>query len=494
MMTIKNILNILAFSTILALLFFSSCRKDETISTDPSLKLSFSTDSVMFDTVFTTMGSVTKRLMVYNPNNHALIIKRVSLAGGSNSPYSVNIDGSSGTDIRDVEIGGNDSLYIFVRVTVDPVNDNLPLVVKDSILFETNGNVQDVDLISWGQDAHFILADTHTPGLPPYSIIAKEGEAIHWTNDKPYVIVGYGVVDSTGSLTIDAGCRIHFYNSAGLWIYKNGSIHVNGTLEEPVIFQGVRLEQEYQNVPAQWDRIWINESDINSEFTYAIIKNAIIGIQAETLDAGQGNSLIINNTQILNMQGWGIFTRFYNIEANNLLIANTGSSLLNLTTGGNYSFKNSTFANFWGHDVRKDPLLHLSDYFIYSNGSEQVIYTGDLENAYFGDCILYGNLENEILLDKYPESNSIFEYQFENNLMKVTDTQNENFLNCVFNDDPLFIDYSVNDYHLDSLSPIRNLGIPMGNPFDLDGIERSDTPDIGAYQWVPTELDSSPFR
>ena len=493
-MTTKTTINIITLTALAVILFFSSCRKDETISTDPSLKLSFSTDSVMFDTVFTTMGSVTKRLMVYNPNDNAVLISRVRLAGGSNSPYTVNIDGASGTDVRDVEIAGKDSLYVFVRVTVDPVNDNLPLVVKDSILFETNGNVQDVDLVSWGQDAHFIIADVHKPGLPPYTIIAAEGEDIHWQNDKPYVIVGYAVVDSTGSLTIDAGCRIHFYNNAGLWIYKNGSIHVNGTLEDPVTFQGVRLEQEYQDVPAQWDRIWINESDVNSEFNYAIIKNAIIGIQAETLDAGQGNSLILNNTQILNMQGWGIFTRYYNIDANNLLIANTGSSLLNLTTGGNYSFKNSTFANYWGHDVRKDPLLHLSNYFIYYNGEEEVTFLGDLENAYFGDCILYGNLDNEILIDKYPESTTEFNYEFNNNLLKSTDTQNEFFRNCTFNKDPLFLDYSVNDYHIDSLSPVRNLGIPMGNSFDLDGVQRSETPDLGVFEWVPTELDSSPFR
>ncbi|NOR86700.1 MAG: hypothetical protein GQ527_03735, partial [Bacteroidales bacterium] len=360
----KRLINIIFAGTIIIFMVFTSCRKDETISADPSLKLSFSTDSVMFDTVFTTMGSVTKRLMVYNPNENSVMISSVKLAGGSNSPYSVNIDGSSGTDVRNIEIGGNDSLYVFVRVTVDPINDNLPLVIKDSVIFETNGNFQDVDLLAWGQDAHFIVADEHINGLPPFSYIAKEGEAVHWTNDKPYVIVGYGVVDSAGSLTVDAGCRIHFYNSAGLWIYRYGSIQVNGTLEEPVTFQGVRLEQEYQDVPAQWDRIWINESDVNSEFNYAVIKNATIGIQAETLKSGLGNTLFLNNTQILNMQGWGIFSRFYNIDANNLLVANSGSSLLNLTTGGNYQFRNSTFANFWSYSVRKDPLSQISDYYM----------------------------------------------------------------------------------------------------------------------------------
>lgn len=471
----------------------SSCRKDESISNDPSLQLNFSNDSVIFDTVFTTMGSVTKRLMVYNNNDNAVKISSVRLAGGSNSPYRVNIDGSSGTEVRDIEIGGNDSLFVFVRVTVDPVNDNLPIIVKDSVIFETNGNQQDVDLVAWGQDAHYILGTKQSEGLPPYKIIAGEGENVHWTNDKPYVIVGYAVVDSLGFLTVDPGCRIHFYNNSGLWIYRHGGIQVNGTLEEPVTFQGVRLEDAYDDVPGQWDRIWINESTVNSEFNYAIIKNGTIGIQAETFINGLGNTLFLNNTQILNMQGWGIFTRFYNIEGNNLIVANSGSSLLNLTTGGKYQFRNSTFANYWGYGVRKDPLLHLSDYYIYFNGEEQLVYTGDVEMAYFGDCIFYGNLDNEIFLDKYPESNSLFNYQFDYSLLKSNNLGDEFFTNCIFNDDPLFLDPRANDYHIDSLSPARNMGIPMGNQYDLDGIIRSETPDLGAYEWVPQEEDEDLF-
>ena len=485
-MTFKYYINIFFLSIIISVLL-SSCRKDETISTDPSLKLSFSTDSVMFDTVFTTMGSVTKKLMVYNPNSNAVNISRVRLAGGVNSPYTVNIDGASGTEVRDIEIGGNDSMYVFIRVTVDPVNGNLPLVVKDSVIFETNGNQQDVDLLSWGQNAHFIVADVNTPGLPPYSLIAKEGEHIHWENDKPYVIVGYGVVDSTASLTIDAGCRIHFYNNSGLWIYKNASIKVNGTIDENVVFQGVRLEPEYQDVPAQWDRILINESDVDSEFNYAVIKNAVIGIQAETFDESQGNTLFLNNTKILNSQGWGIFTRFYTIEANNILIANSGSSCLNLTSGGNYSFKNSTFANYWSHSVRQDPILHLSNYYIQYTQDGQEIHVGDVEQAYFGDCILYGGGENEVLIDEYTDVVTAFNYSFNYSLLKMTAIEDDHYTNCFFNEDPLFIDHSANDYHLSDESPAIEKGIPMGNMFDIDGIERGEKPDLGVYEWVKEE-------
>ncbi|OYT14838.1 MAG: hypothetical protein B7C24_16190 [Bacteroidetes bacterium 4572_77] len=406
----KRIYNIMAVFILLIVISATSCRKEETISSDPNYKLQFSTDSVMFDTVFTTMGSVTKRLMVYNPNPNALIISRVSLAGGSNSPYTVNIDGASGSVVRNIEIAGKDSMYVFVRVTIDPLNENMPLVVKDSVIFETNGNYQDIDLLAWGQDAHFILPkpEDQIEGFPQLSYIAHEGEDIHWTNDKPYVVVGYGVVDSAASLTIDAGCRIHFYNGAGLWIYRYANIQVNGTLEEPVTFQGVRLEQEYAQVPS-------------------------------------------------------------------------------LTTGGRYNFKNSTFANYWSYEVRKDPLLHLSDYYIYFNGEEEIIYTGNVEEAYFGDCIFYGNLSDEVFLDKFPEGGTDFYYHFDYSLLKTSPKEDEFFTNCIFNEDPKFIDYSALDFHLDTLSPAIKKGIPMGNAFDLDGILRSQTPDLGAYEWVPEE-------
>lgn len=458
------------------------CRKDDIIITDPSVRLNFSNDTILFDTVFTTMGSVTKKLSVYNVEKNVIVISKIALAGGSNSPYQINVDGRSGTSFSNIELAGGDSLYIFVRVTIDPTNQNSPLVVQDSVIFEVNGNHQDVDLYAWGQDAHFIMPNLTIEGLPPLNIIAHEGETLRWTNDKPYVIVGYAVVDSTASLIIDPGTRIHFYNNSGLWIYKGASIEVNGTLDEPVIFQGTRLDEGYRDLPAQWDRIWINESSDTSRFNYAIIKNGTIGIQAETLNQSMGNSLILNNTQILNMSGWGIFTRFYQIEANNLLVANAGSSLLNLTTGGSYSFKNCTFGNYWPYGIRKDPLLHLSNYYL--NGD--VVYTGIMENAYFGDCIFYGTQDEEILIDSIPDPVNTFKYQFKYCLLKSSLKETLITQNSYFNEDPLFLNPYEFDFHLDTLSPAIDKGILMENQFpkDLDGKLRDENPDLGAYEYV----------
>lgn len=482
----KNLLSWLLIGSIISLFLFSAaCRKEESISTNPTYRLSFSTDSVTFDTIFSSMGSVSKRLMVYNHNPKAVKISRIALAGGNKSPYRINIDGQSASSVHDIEIMGKDSMYIFVKVSIDPQNQDLPYVVHDSIIFETNGNRQDVDLVSWGQDAHFIIADQHIGSLPPFAYIAKEGEHVRWTNDKPYVIVGYGVVDSAASLSIEAGCRVHFYNGSGLWIYRHGKLEILGTAEDKVVMQGVRSTGRYENLPGQWDRIWINESNENTVIQHTIIKNGLIGLQLETLQKGLNNKLLISNTEIRNMSGWSLFSRYYNIEGNNLLLVNAGSALLNLTGGGNYSFKNATFANYWSYNSRQDPALHLADYFIRNDAQGQpTAYLYNMQ-AYFGDCILYGGLQEELSFDKYPDNTSTtFEYTFDYCLLKTQQQNDVNIKHSLFNKKPLFVDYPTGDYHIDSLSPARKKGIPMGQPTDLDGVERGDTPDIGAYQWV----------
>ncbi|HAG15740.1 MAG TPA: hypothetical protein DCG69_04335 [Bacteroidales bacterium] len=464
---------------------FFACSKEPIIITDSSVKLAFSNDTITFDTIFTTMGSVTKQLKVYNKEKNTLLISKIALAGGTQSPYQINVNGHSGTVFNELELAGGDSLFVFVRITIDPNNQNSPLIVRDSVLFELNGKIQDVDLYAWGQDAHYILPNLNIEGLPPLNIIAREGETVNWTNDKPYVIVGYAVVDSLATLKIEAGTRIHFYNKSGMWIYKGGSIQVDGTKENSVTFQGTRLESDYQNLPAQWDRIWINESKADSYFNYAIIKNGTIGIQAETLTQSLGNTLFLTNTKIVNMSGWGLFTRFYKIEANTILVANTGSSVLNLTTGGSYSFKNSTFANYYSYAVRKDPLLHLSNYFIYSGAQGDIVYNGILEKAYFGDCVFYGTLDEEILIDPFTGTENDFPYLFDYCLLKSSLTGSLQTNESIFNRDPLFVAPYDADFSLETDSPVIDKGIFMGNIFDLDGNSRDLKPDLGAYEYFP---------
>ncbi len=483
----KNIYKIASISILLLFAFFISCRKDEIIK-DSTATLRFSTDTVMFDTVFTTIGSATKQLKVFNPYNKIIKISNIRLGGGAQSNFKINVNGIPSSNVSDMEINPKDSMFIFVRVTVDPNNQNTPFIITDSLTFETNGNIQKVKLVAMGQNAYFIIADTYAKGLPNYKIVAHENEKVTWKTDKPYVIYGYAVIDSTGSLTIPAGARIYLHPGAGIWVYKGGSIQVNGTKDSVVVFQGDRLEAWYKDSPGQWDRIWINEGSENNVFNYAIIRNGFIGIQAEIINSAMtSTTLILKNTIIQNMSAFGLFTKAFTVNASNTIISDCGSGDVYLSTGGSYDFRHCTLANNWTFGVRKNPSLIISNYF--KDNANNIIYTGELK-SYFGNCIIYGNNEEEILADFI--TGVAYDYTFANCLVKSKlSLTAPHFTNCIANSDPLFTDESKHDYHLSDKSPAINKGvIKISTPYlrkDYDDVNRfaDGLPDLGAFEYVP---------
>ncbi|MCD4698746.1 MAG: hypothetical protein K8S16_21145, partial [Bacteroidales bacterium] len=479
------------------ILVIAGCRKEDEIATGPSYKLGFSNDTILFDTVFTTVGSTTRYLKIYNRNDKKVNISSIRLAGGTNSQFRINVDGVSAASVNNVEIDKDDSLFVFIKVTIDPTLINAPLVVTDSIIFETNGNVQDVDLVAWGQDAHFFVGTETISGLSyPYILLAEEGEQVTWEDDKPYVVYGWGVVDSAARLTIGPGVNIHFHQNSGLWVYRGGNIIVNGEKDSVVTFQGDRLEMEYRDLPGQWDRIWINEGSINNEFHYAVIKNGYIGMQAETLiaDENLSNVLLLNNTIIQNMSRWGLFTIAYNIVSTNCVYSNCAENTLFISVGGNYDFRHCTFANYWSGSVRQDPSFILSNNLKVQDASGGFItYLGNL-NAYFGNCIIYGNLNEELF---FSEDNATeFNYTFDYCLLKTQEdiSDQELYPNSFKNSDPLFVDYSTDNYRPDTLSPVSDVGSidiidssAVDISLDLDKNSRiaDEGPDLGAYEFVP---------
>lgn len=491
----RDLFTLLTLPALVFLLFLGGCIPDDDVYDDPSFNLSFSADTLLFDTVFTTVGSTTRYLKVYNRNGKNININRIWLAGGTASQYRINVDGDPSTAVKDIQLNDGDSLYIFVKVTVDPNNINTPLIVTDSILFDLGGKVQDVDLAAWGQDAHFYVGNKKIEGLSyPYTIVAAEGETVYWEDDKPHVVYGWAVVDSTAQLVVGPGVNVHFHQNSGLWIYRGGSIKVNGEIDSVVTFQGDRLEYDFQDLPGQWDRIWINEGSTDNEFNYAVIKNGFIGLQAEITRESMGNSLVLNNTVIRNMSRWGLFTIAYNVQASNSLFANCAENTVFITVGGQYDFRHCTFANYWNRTVRLDPSFTLSNNLIIPTGDGgSITLVGDLD-AYFGNCIVYGTLDEEILYSR--DESVAFNFTFDHcNLKTELELTDENdYINCIKNKDPLFIDYSEHNFRLDTLSPVSDAGSPQvissapaDISLDLDGNSRivDNGPDLGSYEFVP---------
>ena len=126
-----------------------------------------------------------------------------------------------------------------------------------------------------------------------------------------------------------------------------------------------------------------------------------------------------------------------------------------------------------------------------------ITYLGNLENAYFGNCIIYGNLEEEFLL---AEDESVeFNHNFDHCIIRTQSNiaGSPEFLSCLPNTDPLFINSYNKDYRIDTLSPAidyGNLEVINSSVLDLTndiiGNSRiSDIgPDLGAYEYSIEEI------
>jgi hypothetical protein len=485
-------LGIFIFS--LAILFeFSSCRKD-TITTKSSAKLSFSADSVLFDTVFTTIGSSTRNIRVRNKNNQRIKISNISLQKGSSSQFIMNVDGLKGTSINDVEIAANDSIYIFIQVNVNPTSQNSPLIISDAIVFSVNGNTQEVYLEAWGQDAYYhypkFALKFRDGSFLPYTLISSNPTVdTTWGNDKPHVVYGWLVVDSYQKLTINAGTRVYFNNRSGMWVYRYGQLKVKGTLGNEVLFTGARREKEYADEPGQWDRIWINEGSIHNEIDYAIIKNGFIGVQAELIGDTLNipKRLRITNTKIQNMSKWGLYGFAYNIYGGNNVISNCQEHCVNLALGGNYTFIHNTFANYWNkQDARKEPLIKINNF-----SGNQIL---PMDTCLFANCIIDGTLNSgqEILLDVKTDNTALPpNYFFRNCVMKtqmdISDAAHfqDNLKNayCDFRD-PTNYHFEIGDNtQAGPLNGGSALLYANKFPADIKGANRSSAPIYaGAYQ------------
>ncbi len=387
-------------------------------------------------------------------------------------------------------------------MTVDPDNSLNPFV-EDLILFETNGNQQKVNLVAWGWDAVFYTPNVFpTNGLPPYRVISDQPNSTTvWTNEKPIVIYGYAVVDETMRLEIEAGTQIYLHEGSGLWVYKDASILVDGTQEEPVVFQGDRLEEFYQDQPGQWDRIWINEGSEENIFRHTIIRNSFIGIQAETLpfDGNEtaptsSNRLLLENCRIYNTSLIGLFARNYRIEGQNNLIYNSGEYLLAVTGGGEYKFNHCTFANYWNFSSRQNPLLLMTN--VYEN-PPGLLQVRSIENTVFSNCIFYGNNDNEMEMS-FDEEGVNIDILFEHSIVKYDEEENDfseyfDSSSLFINENPGFVNTFEDDFKLSSGAFAINKGTPSpsfmfenGTPdltnVDIEGNPHSGLPDLGCFE------------
>ncbi|WP_443936864.1 hypothetical protein [Pedobacter sp. MW01-1-1] len=445
------------------MLLFTSCRKDERITNDPQAKLSFYSTTISFDTVFTSIGSTAQRIRVLNKNSAALNISEIKLAGGEASPFSININGVNNSVQKEIRLNGLDSLNLFIKVTIDPKASNLPFLVEDSIILTTNGNRQVLKLSAYGQNAVFI----------------KDGEItgdITWDSSLPYIITNSVTIKNGASLTIPAKAKVYFHRDATMQI--EGYLNAVGSEMQPIVFSSDRLETLYTEEPGQWNGLHFKERGYGI-IKNAVLKNALVGITADSLSPNGNPKLILSNTLIKNMQVAAFMGFHSELYAFNNLIYNCGNYLMYASGGGNYIFKQNTFAGFSNSLPRKTAALSFSDYLsakAYNN--LQINLTNN---------IIWGSLANELEIEKRTSASVVSQIAY--NLIKTTATTfsgNGNILNV----DPSFISSDNYIFELQPTSVAIKKGVNLSaDPYfptylkkDLNNKNRLFPSSLGCYE------------
>lgn len=436
--------------------------EEEAIDFDYSNGLMFSSDTILFDTIFTGAGSTTQRLKVFNPNSKALKIDHIELGLGISSPYRILVNGTELNYSEEILLLGKDSMLILVEVFIDPQDENSPYLVQDSIVFNTNGKSQDVKLVAWGQDANYLGNE-----------VLQCNTA--WTKERPYVIYKSILVDSLCQLTIEKGTNI--YGAKDAFIYVKGNIFADGSPEERITFRNERLDPAYDNIPSQWGGIIFLEGSNDNYINFSIIRNAIYGIRLGSPDQDTIPDIILKNTIIENMGNSGILCFSSDLYAENILVNNCIELNCGNIAGGNYIYRHCTFANYSFNFIRQTPSFFISDNIILDDNSAIIedIYI-EIQNS-----IIDGNMEDELFFDLDGGANSLF--VFNNSMFKSTISELDTLGN-ILNKNPEFVDPSRYNYRLDTLSPAKDMGAFVGVDYDLDNNQRDELPDLGAYERI----------
>lgn len=438
--------------SVVVLMLASGCSKESDYLHDAEAQpLTFSSDTVMFDTVFVAMGTTTHHFMVYNRGSKPVKIASVSMQQGAASRFRLNVDGDSSRVVRNVTLAAGDSLFVFIQALIDPTDEASPFLVTDAVVFDVEGcATQQLLVTAYGRNAVYHLpTDTLMKGTLDrygnpyaYSII----DCDNWDHTLPHVIVGYAVVyDDT--LHLKAGDELYFANDAVLWVFNEASLRVSGNEEHPVLFTSVRHDGWYGTLPGQWGHIWLGGISGGTcrpcVISHAVIENAYYGIIADSNAYGYP-TLYIDHCEICHHKVAGLQLDDAWVVGSRLLLYDCGGATIYVPFGGRYTFDHITSANYWRLDHRTTPSVILRNWYESVDG----VVPRNLVEATFTNSIIYGNRsEGELLLDGIDGAR--FEVNMANSVVRGK---------LWYDVDPRFVDIEANDYHLSDDSPAQGLG------------------------------------
>lgn len=480
------------------LILLSACDDYDAFTTDRSSTLSFSCDTVAFDTLITTIPSSTKTLTVYNRGDKGLHINEVRLEAGAASPFRINVDGqdiSRTADNRaaDFEVRRRDSILVRIEVTVPELENDDIAALSDVLTFTLESGVaQRVPLIVSGRNAFFLQGVTLTSDTL-------------FTSRRPIIVYDSLVVAPDVTLTLDAGTQLLFHEKAGLIVH--GTLVALGTQEAPVVLRGDRTDHmfdylPYDRLPSRWEGLTFTLESRDNRLDYLDLHGGTYGIRCDSTGI-EPLKLTLTNSRLHNLGGHGLELRHCRAEIANSEISNTLGHCA-YVVGGDAQFVHCTLAQFY-------PLSADRGYAIEIVNHDSMGFFA-LERADFINCVATGYAEDVVMMpplnrDEMPSdaANLPINYRFLHCFLTTEVPDDElytsRFINCRL--DSLDADINrekhfqlfdshnfIYDFTPVEASPIRNFAdSTFTAPYPLDRLGRSrstdNAPDAGCYEFTP---------
>ena len=333
---------------------YMACDVDRDFVTGDAVRLRLGVDTVSFDTVFTARGSATREFKVYNDGSDPVKIDRIAVQGMTGVNFTFTVDGTYGPEARDVVIWGKDSIFVYVEAEVDPTSPEevSPFIAEDLLLFQTGSMQEQVVLQAFGQNANYLNGFNRGS----FVRLTCQDSVFTLPVELPTVIYGSVFVDSC-TLRAIAGTRVYFhgglqrnqavlggsgiFNDGFIYTEPSGRLELLGTAEEPVLLATDRLEPAFVDSKGGYRGLILGPGSRGNRIEYTEIRNAIVGVTADSLA-----EVTIDHAIIANTGGPAISSYQSDITARNSLFHSNVGDAVQALKGGSLLLEHCTIANY----------------------------------------------------------------------------------------------------------------------------------------------------
>lgn len=451
---------------------------EDAVSSSPSDQPSFSTDTVRMGELFTLDASPTHRFVVYNRHDKVMNISEIAFRGDAAGQFRLNVDGQAGSSFHNMEVRPNDSIFVFVEATLAENSDDLPVQVLAWIDFRVNGVTSSLPVKATAQDVVRFSGNTR------YSTDAS------LPANRPCFISDSLVVEPDATLTIPAGARLLMHEESEIIVH--GTLRIAGTAEKPVSIAGhrtgfVAAQIPYEVMSGQWGGIRFTSTSRSNEILHASIRNSTYGLRLEHAGGDAASpALVAANSVLRNSKGYVVDATLSSVALLGCELAEAAMGVVSLQ-GGDCTINQCSLGNYYLFSAVGGPLLQVGHYDLENGDSDDGLPAEMPLNLAVANSIFcgYGGDLNVGDFTGFPVT-------FTNCLLQSAGSNDDNFINCLWETDPGFnIDRHayIFDYRVGPTSPALEYADPalwgryatlLGT--DINGDARTPSPTAGAYQ------------